>query len=187
VFTIECREILLREFELADLEAFHALTWQPEIYDMLPGWNVSKEQRQTWLHDFEIPENRRFLHAVSVDGDVGELRLRLGIVLQATGELIGWCCTGIKHELPPPNREIVFAISREHRGLGYTTQAAQAMIAYLFERTNVEVLHALALIRNIPSNRVIQKCGFVFQADMEIECEKYSVYKLSKSVREINH
>lgn len=187
MFTIECREILLREFDMADLETFHALTWQPEIYETLPGWNVSKEQRETWLKDFEIPDNRRFLHAVSVDGKVGGLRLRLGMVLRASGELIGWCCTGIKHELPPPNREIVFAISNDHRGRGYTTQAAQALIAYLFEHTNVEELHAIALVRNIPSNRVIQKCGFEFQKNMDIDDERYMVYKLCKSAWEINH
>ncbi|WP_269670978.1 hypothetical protein [Paenibacillus sp. 481] len=36
-----------------------------------------------------------FLDAVSKNGDVGEIRLRLGIIAKNTGELIGICGTGI--------------------------------------------------------------------------------------------
>lgn len=180
VFTIDCEDVILREFTIDDLDMFHSLTWQSEIYEYLPGWNVSKEQRKDWFINYEIPENKKFLNAVSADGNIGELRLRLGIISKESGEFIGWCCTGIKDELPPPNREIIFAISKCNRGRGYTTQAAQGIIKYLFENTNVEVLKAIALIRNKPSNRVIQKCGFEFQDVMEIENEKYNNYKLSK-------
>lgn len=185
VFTIDCKDVILREFIVADLDKFHSLTWQPEIHEYLPGWNVSKEQRENWFINYEIPGNKQFLNAVSENGVIGELRLRLGIILKESGELIGWCCTGIKDELPIPNREIMFAISKDHRGKGYTTQAAQAIIKYLFENTNVEELFAIALLRNIPSNRVIQKCGFDFQSIIELDNERYNYYKLSKSSWEL--
>ncbi|WP_337912922.1 GNAT family N-acetyltransferase [Cohnella zeiphila] len=179
-FTIECKDIILREFVATDLEPFHLLTWQPEIREYLPGWNVSREQREEWLMGYEIPENKRFLNAVSEGGVIGDLRLRLGMVLKETGELIGWCCTGIKEELPSPNREIVYAVSKDHRGKGYTTQAAQAMIRYLFEQTDVEALAAIALVGNAPSNAVIRKCGFHYQSVIEIDSEKYDYYRLDK-------
>ncbi|WP_350356278.1 GNAT family N-acetyltransferase [Cohnella hashimotonis] len=166
---------------------FHSLTWQPEIHEYLPGWNVSKEQREEWLINYEIPGNKQFLSAVSEGGEIGELRLRLGIILKGTGNFIGWCCTGIKDELPTPNREIMFAISKDHRGKGYTTQAAQGLVHYLFENTNVEVLNAISLLRNIPSNRVIQKCGFIFQNIIEVDSERYNCYRLRKSEWEPLH
>lgn len=78
-----------------DLDEFHSLTWQPEIHEYLPGWNVTKEQRKNWLINYEILENKQFLIAVSQGGVIGELRLRMGIELRESGELIGWCCTGI--------------------------------------------------------------------------------------------
>ncbi|WP_157257148.1 GNAT family N-acetyltransferase, partial [Paenibacillus sp. Soil750] len=81
--------------------------------------------------------------------------------------------------------EIMYAISKDHRGKGYTTQAAQGIIKYLFENTNVEALNAIALLRNEPSNRVIQKCGLNFQSIIEIDNERYYYYKLSKSEWEI--
>jgi RimJ/RimL family protein N-acetyltransferase len=178
---IECKDIILRTYRVEDLAAIFALTWQPEIYEFLPGWNAPREQRKDWLENYEIPENRQFLRAVSEGGHVGDLRLRLGIILKETGDFIGWCCTGPKDELPPPNREIMYAISREHRGKGYTTQAAQALIQYLFENTDAEVLHALALERNLPSNRVIHKCGFDLKSMMELENERYRHFILAKS------
>ena len=35
------------------------------------------------------------------------------VFIKETDEFIGWCCTGIKDELPSPNREIMYAISSE--------------------------------------------------------------------------
>ncbi|KQN97129.1 GNAT family N-acetyltransferase [Paenibacillus sp. Leaf72] len=179
-FTIDCKDVILREFLATDLDHFHSLTWQPEIHEYLPGWNVSKEQRKDWFINYEIPENKQFFNTVSKGEDIGDLRLRLGIILKETGEFIGWCCSGMKDELPPPNREIMYAISKDHRGKGYTTQASQGMTNYLFENTNVEVLSAIALLDNVPSNRVIDKCGFNFQSMIEIDNEKYNYYKLDK-------
>ncbi|WP_236575388.1 MULTISPECIES: GNAT family N-acetyltransferase [Paenibacillus] len=183
LFSIECKDVFLREWIPSDLDRFHSLTWQPEIYEFLPGWNVSKKQRQDWLTHYEIPENKKFLGAVSEGGNVGDLRLRLGIVWKESGELIGWCCTGMKEELPAPNREIVYAISKDHRGKGYAAQAVQGLVTYLFEETDVDVLNALALLRNIPSNRVLEKCGFRFQRDITIDGECYHWYTREKESR----
>nr|WP_261306383.1 GNAT family N-acetyltransferase [Paenibacillus andongensis] len=183
-FTIVCKDVILRDFITADLDAFHSLTWQPEIHEYLPGWNVAKEQRKNWFINYEIPENEQFLNAVSQGSIIGDLRLRLGIVLKNTGEFIGWCCTGIKDELPAPNREIMFAISKDYRGQSYTTQATQGLIKFLFKYTDVEELSAIALLRNTPSNRVIQKSGFSFKSTVDIENEKYYYYKITKSTWE---
>ena len=124
VFTIECKDIILKEFELEDLDEIYALTLQHEI--------------------------------------------------------IGWCCSGLKDELPLPNREIGYAISKNYRNKGYTTQAAQGLIKYLFENTNLEVLNVTALTYNKPSNRVIEKCGFNFISNIEIENQEFYYYKISK-------
>jgi len=180
ILIIECKDIILREFIVTDLDKFHALTWQPEIHEYLPGWNVSEEQRKDWFINYEIPENKQFINAVTNGEDIADLRLRLGIILKETNEFIGWCCTGIKDELPSPSREIMYAISKDHRGKGYTTQAAEGLVKYLFENTNVELLNAIALINNVPSNKVIQKCGFIFKSIIEIDNDSYNYYIVNK-------
>lgn len=179
-FKIECKDIIVREFVESDLDEFHALTWQPSIYVFLPGWNVSKEQRKEWLLNYEIPDNKRFLDAVSKGGDIGELRLRMGIILKENNKFIGWCCTGIKEELPPPNREIMYAVSPDFRGKGYASQAVIGLVKYLFQNTNTEMLKAVALLENIPSNRVLQKSGFRFESIIGIDGEFYNSYSLAR-------
>ncbi len=178
--TIECTDIILREYRMEDLNDLHELTWQPEIYEYLPGWNVKREERANWLENYEIPENTQFIKAIRESGNIEELRLRLGIILKETGEFIGWCCTGIKDELPMPNREIMFGISRNHSNRGYTTQAVKGLTRYLFENTNIEELNAIALIHNVSSIRVIEKSGFKFSEVMEINTEEYNHYKIRK-------
>ncbi|RED52910.1 GNAT family N-acetyltransferase [Cohnella lupini] len=181
LFTIECREIILREYQVEDLDELQNLTWQPHFYEFLMDWNVSKEQREDWIEHYEIPENERFLDAVVRDGEIGELRLRLGIIAKDSGQFIGVCGTGILDKVSPPNREIYYGISNDHRNKGYSTQAARGLIKYLFHHTNVEELVAIAQVRNLPSNKVIQKCGFDLLDDIEIENNKFHSYKLRKN------
>ncbi|MBO7748136.1 GNAT family N-acetyltransferase [Paenibacillus sp. MWE-103] len=176
-YMIDCGPIALRPFRPEDLDDFHAITHEPEIVRYLPGWNVPKERRADWLLNYEIPENERFLQAVEEGGPIGELRLRLAIVLKTTGGFIGWACTGMKEELPPPNREIVYGLTAAHRGKGYATMAANGLVRYLFERELAEELNALALNGNEPSRRVIEKCGFREQGGIVIDGETYLHYK----------
>ncbi|MEF7437913.1 GNAT family N-acetyltransferase [Paenibacillus lautus] len=177
-FTIECEDIFLREYLLEDLDAICKITHEPEIKQFLPGWDVSREQRREWLTDYEMPENRRFLQAVQDGGDVGQLRLRLAIVLKETGECIGWCNTGPKEELPPPNREIMYGIANRYYNKEYATQAVRALIRYLFRNTRERELNAIAVVHNHASNKVIQKCGFTYISEIELEQERYHYYKL---------
>ncbi|WP_127531650.1 GNAT family N-acetyltransferase [Paenibacillus kobensis] len=181
IFTIECRDIILREYQVEDLDDLQNVTWQPHFYEFLIDWNVSKEQREDWIKNYEIPDNERFLEAVSKDGEIGELRLRLGIISKESGRFIGVCGTAMLDKVSPPNREIYYGISNDHRNKGYSTQAAKGLIKYLFDHTNVEELIAIAQIRNLPSNKVIQNCGFELQSDIEIENKKFNYYKLRKN------
>lgn len=179
-FTIECEDILLREYMVEDLDAIFKITFEPEIRQFLPGWDVPREQRLEWLTNYEIVENRQFLQAVQNGGDVGQLRLRLAMVLKETDECIGWCNTGPKEELPQPNREIMYGISNQHYNKGYTTQAVRALIQFLFQNTSEYELNALAVVHNHASNKVIQKCGFKYVGEIELEQERHHLYKLRR-------
>ncbi|WP_051623484.1 GNAT family N-acetyltransferase [Clostridium hydrogeniformans] len=181
IFTIECKDLVLREFQVEDLDAIYNITLQSEIKEFLPDWIAPKEKRREWLTKYEIKENKEFLDAVPNIPNIKGHALRLGIILKETNEFIGWIVSGLKDELPPPNREIGYAISKDHTCKGYGTQAAQGLIKYLFENTNTDVLNATALTYNTPSNKVIEKCGFRLMGTIEIEGHDFYYYKLSKS------
>lgn len=175
IFTIDCGEILLREFRIEDVDAIYELTSQPEVYEFLPDWHSTREQRLDWVTNYEIPDNKKFLANVP---NIGEGWLKLGIVLKETDEFIGFCNTGIKEELSGPNREVAYAISKHYRNKGYTTQAVKGLVNYLFENTNVEQLNAVVLPSNITSNKVIAKCGFHLQRDVVIDGLLYYHYTI---------
>ncbi|PFZ69375.1 GNAT family N-acetyltransferase [Bacillus toyonensis] len=181
LFRIDCGDIYLQEFTMKDTESIYKISNQPEIEKFLPDWKSTKEQRVNWIINDEIPANKAFLEAVKTTNNIDNHMLKLGIFKQATNEFIGWCCTGIKEELPSPNREIMYAISSEYQNNGYATKATKGLIDYLFKKTNVNVLNAIALIKNVPSNKVIEKCGFTYMSQQTIENPLFNHYVLSKS------
>ncbi|OOR22239.1 GNAT family N-acetyltransferase [Bacillus cereus] len=181
LFRIDCGDIYLQEFTNKDAESIYKISNQPEIERFLPDWKSTKEQRVNWVANYEIPANKAFLDAVKTTSNIEVHSLQLGIFIKDTNEFIGWCCTGIKEELPSPNREIMYAISSEYQNNGYATKATKGLIDYLFKNTNVDVLNAVALINNVPSNKVIEKCGFTYLSQQTIENQLYNHYLLSKS------
>ncbi|OMH30461.1 GNAT family N-acetyltransferase, partial [Bacillus thuringiensis] len=108
LFKIDCGDIYLQEFTVKDAESIYKIANQPEIAKFLPDWKSTKEQRVDWIADYEIPANKAFLDAVKTTNNIDNHTLKLGIFKKATNELIGWCCTGMKEELPSPNREIMY-------------------------------------------------------------------------------
>lgn len=181
LFKIDCGDIYLQEFTVKDAESIYNISNQPEIERFLPDWKSTKEQRVNWVGNYEIPKNKAFLNAVRTTTNIDDHILKLGIFKKAANECIGWCCTGIKEELPSPNREIMYAVSSEYHNNGYATKATKELINYLFEKTNVDVLNAIALINNVASNKVIEKCGFTYKNQLNIENQLYNYYILSKS------
>ncbi|MDM5433615.1 GNAT family N-acetyltransferase [Bacillus hominis] len=181
LFRLDCGDIYLQEFSTKDAESIYKISNQPEIEKFLPDWKSTKEQRIHWIINDEIPANKAFFDAVTNASNIDGHVLKLGIFIKNTNEFIGWCCTGIKEELPSPNREIMYAISSEYQNNGYATKATKGLIDYLFENTNVDILNAIALINNVPSNKVIEKCGFTYMSQQTIENQLYNHYLLSKS------
>ncbi|MBJ9980985.1 GNAT family N-acetyltransferase [Bacillus sp. S70] len=181
LFRIDCGDIYLQEFMVKDAESIYKIANQPEIEKFLPDWKSTKEQRMDWIANYEIPANQAFLETVKTTNNIDNRMLKLGIFKKATNECIGWCCTGMKEELPSPNREIMYAISNEHQNHGYATKATKGLIDYLFKETNLNVLNAIALINNVPSNKVIKKCRFTYLSEQKIEDQIYNHYVLSKS------
>lgn len=169
IFTLECRDVILREFLSGDLDEFCAVTAEPHIREFLPDWEVDRETRLVWLNDYEIPGNREFLEAAAQSRKIGERTLRLAVIERSSGRFIGWCCSGIKEELPPPNREVVYGLTADCRGKGYMTQAVIALAAWLFEYTDTVRLNGVALPGNKASNRVLQKCGFTLNGEVALE------------------
>ncbi|MCP4753015.1 MAG: GNAT family N-acetyltransferase [Proteobacteria bacterium] len=150
---IETHRLILREFRAGDLDALYALTCQREITDILPDWKMSREHiRNRWLpwiitqYDHFDPNNVRFI---------------LAMVHKDEGNLIGWIGVFPNDMLQTSDREIAYAISKDFRSRGYTTEAAKALTTYVFQMSNLEEIVAIVKTFNKSSRRVIEKSGFV--------------------------
>ncbi|AZB41716.1 N-acetyltransferase [Bacillus sp. FJAT-42376] len=171
-FTLDLGEILLCEFNIEDAGDIYRISSEPEVASFLPDWKSTMEQRLDWVTNYEIPANKEFLLAE----EAADEHLKLGIIDKESGRFIGWCCTGIKDELPAPNREVMYAVSAEFTGRGYTTLAVKGLSRYLFEEKKADILNAIALETNPASNRVIEKSGFRFLRKVVLEGGKYNHY-----------
>ncbi|WP_180955060.1 GNAT family N-acetyltransferase [Bacillus sp. V3-13] len=63
-------------------------------------------------------------------------------------------------KLDPSKREVAYAISKDYRNLGYTTEAVKGMVTYIFNITSLKEIVAIVKPFNIVSRRVLEKTGF---------------------------
>ena len=109
---------------------------------------VTKRLVKEWLEEYNNPKVERFV-----------------ITLKDDDEPIGAIDIVNFHDNIP---EVGYCLSRKEWGKGYMTEACKAFTNYLFELGYLKIL-IRADIRNIGSNKVIEKCGFKFTHQEFIE------------------
>lgn len=143
----------LREFTRADIPDLYSLTRQTDT-EILPDWNMSEEEIRGFLefvissYDIYNPDNVRILLAIEHKQD---------------RKLIGWCGVFPNDMLPQSEREVAYAISKDYRKRGYTTEAVQGMTSYVFHQSNLQEIVAIIKPFNAASRRVLEKSGFAHQ------------------------
>lgn len=82
------------------------------------------------------------------------------LTLADTGHLIGFA--GLEIRSRSGGFEIGFWLGEAYWGLGYATEAANALVDQAFRSTDAERIHAVCRTVNLQSRNVIAKCGFSF-------------------------
>lgn len=124
------------------------LTVPVKFREKLKDW---EKQEVFYLEDMK--------HALDLDV------YRWSIFLKESGECIGRCSC---HEESIENEEITNPAIRgvgwymdpEYQGKGYGTEAAQAMIKYMFEEVEIDEIKTGAAIENPASWMIMEKLGF---------------------------
>ncbi|HVK91562.1 MAG TPA: GNAT family protein [Mycoplana sp.] len=73
-------------------------------------------------------------------------------------------CCGIEPHEDGRTVELGYWLGEPHWNQGYATEAAQILTDMVFRTRDVDQIDARVRVMNIASRRVIQKCGFQFQA-----------------------
>ena len=108
----------------------------------------------------------------------------LGIEEKASGKVIGELY--IYRIINDRTATAAIRLAPGVQGRGYGTEALCAMTRFCFERTELKRLYAEVDLRNIPSQRMLEKCGFqreklVRQGKMVSTLCDYYLYALSSA------
>lgn len=106
---------------------------------------VTKELYEKWEQDYEDLNTYRWI-----------------VQLKETKELIGTIDVSKKY-LDFDTCEIGYCYGDKFWGLGYGTESLKAVIKYLFEEGETEVIFAEHLERNPASGKVMEKAGMIYE------------------------
>lgn len=92
--------------------------------------------------------------------------ISLGVFNKQTGELLGTAGAGKHDNLGEP--EIFYFLLPEHRGHGYATEAAKAITQWALENYPIPYMIGTAAVDNLPSQRVLEHCGYRYIEDKHL-------------------
>jgi RimJ/RimL family protein N-acetyltransferase len=154
---IETERLILRAWREADREPYADIMVDPEVGPWLGG-PFSRQQA------YERVE--RFTASLAETG-LG----RLAIERKADGRLIGHC--GLAHAPDatpvPQGLEIGWALAPDAWGSGYAVEAARAVIADGFARTDAAEILAFTGTANLRSQSVMRRLGMLRAAERDFD------------------
>lgn len=141
---IETDRLLLRMFAPEDAETFHRIWNDPLVMKYIDGWRPSLEESRAGMT--RLVQHWR-------DKGFGQW----AVVLKEEGKIIGY--VGFKHLEKTPEVELLYGIDSPYWNMGYTTEAAREALRFIFEKTELDRIVAVADPENIGSWRVMEKLG----------------------------
>lgn len=162
--TIETERLILRKFQYSDDDDMQKY-WisDPEIQLMYSEPVYTTKQEIKVLLDKYINSYQKKDY------------YRWAIILKETNECIGqiaYFLVDSKNHFA----EIEYCIGSNFQKSGLATEATKAVIQYGFDRINLHKVQICHKSINIPSRRVIEKCGFTYEGtlrDFFYQDEKY--------------
>lgn len=145
---IDTPRLRLRPFTLADAADVQRLAGAWEVADttLLIPHPYPDGAAEAWIRT----------HASGRDAGIG---LTLAITLKDTGALVG--SIGLTIDRATTSAELGYWVGVPFWGLGYATEAAQAVIHHGVTTLALTRIHAHHLARNPASGRVLEKAGMV--------------------------
>ncbi len=148
MLSFETERLLMRPWQLSDLDAFFQLEQNPHVGPHA-GWRPVAEREASLkiLQDF--------------CGKPDEL---CAITLKASGRAIG--SLGLHSDekrdsaLQSVTRMLGYVLDEPYWGHGYMTEAARGALRFAFDQMGLELLSVYHFPFNDRSRRVIEKCGF---------------------------
>lgn len=154
--------LVIRTLTEDDLIDFEKLLDIPEV----TGWRMQKDNSLGFL---------RWHISNYIAMDITNGVVCFGI-FDKNGDIIGAVGAGEHDDLG--ETEIFYNILPVARGKGYASEAAKAVTSWALNNYKIPYIIATADVKNIPSQKVLEKCGYIFVDErtllVHITNEKYT-------------
>lgn len=163
-YEFSTERLLIREYRRSDLDAFIAVTAQPEVRATTYGIpeNYTKLYGKRWF---------RFIRKNMWIGEAYEF----GMFLKENGRYVG--NVGLIHfNYEHHHAEITYYIDKNYRNLGLVTEAAKAMLRFGFGSCQLEKISGICMSCNEASRRVMEKIGMQYEGTLRRELFKDGVF-----------
>ncbi len=160
--TITTQRIFLRSWRIEDAEDLFEYAKDPQVGPNA-GWKPhdNEEESREVIRMFTDPQKPEMIFAIE-DRESGKVIGSIGIGPDGRrpGVKTAW--------------SLGYVLSRSYWGKGLMTEAAEAMIGYVFQTRKAVLLSIAHYPANNRSRRVIEKCGFRFEGTLSQAAILYS-------------
>ena len=160
IFTTE--RLLVRHFYPGDLDVFAALCADPQVMRYVgDGTTLPRSEVVRWIG---ICQEKYAARGYGTSA----------VFERASGDFIGYC--GVVRAPGNDFDELIYVLHTHVWGQGYTTEAAGAMLRYVFERAPLDRIYATIYPENHASVHVVTKLGFAFEREEPYDDRKPVAY-----------
>lgn len=150
------------ELPVIDKDLYRMRPWSeddaPSIVKHGNNLNVARNLRDGFPYPYTMADARKWLKMV------GENNSDLILAIEIDGEAAGGIGIHAGKDVYRYNGEIGYWLSELHWGKGIMSDAVEALVAHAFSETQWLRLFATIFQHNLPSMRVLEKCGFTLEA-----------------------
>jgi len=97
------------------------------------------------------------------------------------GTFVGYCGARKYMQAGLNDTELLYAVPFAEWKNGYATEMAEAVIRHLFKSSGLSEMISFTLPTNAASRRVMEKCGFAYEADFKHAGLDHVLYRLTRS------
>jgi [ribosomal protein S5]-alanine N-acetyltransferase len=163
---LETERLVFHAFTPDDFDLLAALHSDPEVQRYIGGTWSSKDVQQR------------------IDAYLGD-QARYGFskwkAYLRDGTFVGRAGCSVDPETGEP--ELGYSFARAHWGQGLASEAASAIVTWMFSHTDVPELTAFAVSQNTASRRVLEKLGMAFEGERERHGEPCAHYRLKRPAK----
>ncbi|HHU70727.1 MAG TPA: GNAT family N-acetyltransferase [Clostridiales bacterium] len=143
---LKTNRLILREFQEYDFSAVHAY-----------ASNIDNVKYMIWGPNDEVDTTAFIKECMAWKYRSPRLHYDFAVTLKSTGQLIGGC--GIYLVDDGLQAELGWILHKDYWKQGYMPEAAEAILAFGFEKLKLHRIYASCHADNYGSYRVMEKCG----------------------------